>query len=318
MLPQYHHVPVLADEVIALLQPRSNQNFIDATVGGGGHAERILVLTGPKGTLIGFDLDADALHAARLRLAGFGKRVVLVKANYADVEKTRGSLERRFSINGCILDLGLSSPQLDTSGGGFSSRDSGRLDMRFDTATAEDASHLLMTTSEEELSTMLRQFGEVRGARRIARAIIAVRDEEKKHGRDSIDVQDIVDAVVLVAPKTRNTHIHPATQVFQALRIAVNRELDNVCAFLPQIVEVLEPGGRIAVIAYHSLEDRIVKQFFRTEARDCFCPRETPVCRCGHLRTIRRVTEHAVCVSDGERERNPRSRSARLRVAEKI
>ncbi|MEK7583754.1 MAG: 16S rRNA (cytosine(1402)-N(4))-methyltransferase RsmH [Patescibacteria group bacterium] len=318
MSSQYHHVPVFADEVIALLQPRSNQNFIDATVGGGGHAERILALTGPEGVLIGLDLDPEALHAARERLTAFGKRAVLLKVNYADIEKILSSLEARPRISGCILDLGISSPQLDTSGRGFSFRDTGRLDMRFDTDAGEDASQLLMTTSEEELSTMLRQFGEVRGARRIAREIIAIRDEAKARGRDVIDVQDIVTVAARIAPKTRRTHTHPATQVFQALRIAVNRELDNLRLFLPQIVSVLEPGGRIAVIAYHSLEDRIVKQFFRIESRDCLCPREIPVCRCGHQRTVRRVTEHAVAVSDAERGGNPRSRSAHLRVAEKI
>lgn len=308
---EYFHEPVLAKEIIDLLQPSSNDNFVDGTIGGGGHAEKLLEATGPHGRVLGCDLDPRAVRSAQSRLSKFGPHATIVHASYAELTATIRGFPFIRPIQGILLDLGLSSDQLETSGRGFSFRDQGTLDMRFDPDAGMPASQLLATASESELMQIFNKFGEVREAPRLARAIVARRDQ------GTLSVPEFVDEIVRISSALR-ARIHPATKVFQAVRIAVNHELDNLVSFLPQAVAACAPGGRIAIISYHSLEDRIVKEYFKRESRDCVCPPETPVCRCGHAASVRIVTRRPVVPSSKELSSNRRCRSAKLRVAEKL
>ncbi|MBI4091024.1 MAG: 16S rRNA (cytosine(1402)-N(4))-methyltransferase RsmH, partial [Candidatus Komeilibacteria bacterium] len=305
---EYFHVPVLADEILDLLQPSSNDNFVDGTIGGGGHAEKLLEATGPHGQLLGFDLDPRAVRSAQHRLAKFGTRATVIQGSYAELSAAIRRYPQMQPIQGILVDLGLSSDQLEVSGRGFSFRDQGAADMRFDPGTGVSASRLLASASESELEQVFKKFGEVRAAARLARAIVAHRS------RGEWSVPELV-AEVMSLGASRSARIHPATKVFQALRIAVNKELDNLISFLPQAVAACSAGGRIAVISYHSLEDRIVKEYFKRESIDCVCPPETPVCRCGHRATVRIVTRRPVVPSSQELSSNWRGRSAKLRVA---
>lgn len=308
---EYFHEPVLAKEIIDLLQPSSNDNFVDGTVGGGGHAEKFLDAIGPHGRVLGFDLDPRAVRSAQSRLSKFGSRATIVHASYAELTATIRKYPFIRPIQGILVDLGLSSDQLEASGRGFSFRDQGTLDMRFDPDAGMPASQLLATASESELTQIFKKFGEVREASKLARAVVARREQ------GSLSVPEFVDEIVRISSALR-ARIHPATKVFQAVRIAVNHELDNLVSFLPQAVAACAPGGRIAVISYHSLEDRIVKEYLKRESRDCVCPPETPICRCGHVASVRIVTRHPVVPSPKELSSNRRSRSAKLRVAEKL
>ncbi len=306
------HIPVLYNEIIHSLQPHRGGRYVDGTVGAGGHAWGILEASSPDGRLLGLDLDPLALDLARERLSVYGDRAVLVHASYTTILEQMEALGWQ-AVEGVLLDLGLSSMQLNTPERGFSFQSDAPLDMRFDPASPLSAADLVNTLSEKELADLLFQYGEERQSRQIARAIIKA--------RPILSTLQLADLVSNIAGGKRSSHasrIDPATRTFQALRIAVNHELDSVEAVLPRAVEALAPGGRLAVISFHSLEDRIVKQFMRRESRDCICPPKQPVCTCGHHATIKEVTRHPARPSEDEAQHNPRSRSARLRVAEKL
>ena len=302
------HLPVLYHETIQALNPQPGGRYVDCTLGAGGHAYGILEASSPDGLLLGLDLDPQALTLAQKRLAPFGKRAILRRSSYTDLRRVLDTLGWD-SVHGIVLDLGLSSMQLDTPERGFSFRNDAPLDMRFDPQAPLTAADLVNTLPEDELADILHQYGEERRARRIARAIIAARPVETTRQLAEI---------VATATGSGRPGIHPATRTFQALRIAVNRELDSIEQVLPQAVEALAPGGRLAVISFHSLEDRIVKQFFRRESRDCICPPRQPVCTCGHAASLTEITRRPIRPSEAEISRNPRARSSRLRVAEKL
>jgi len=302
------HQPVLYHEIILALRPQSPGRYIDATVGAGGHAWGILSQSQPDGRLLGLDLDPQALALAHERLAEFGDRATLVQASYTTLSEQLHTIGWNL-VQGIVIDLGVSSMQLDTPERGFSFKSEGPLDMRFDPTQPLQAENLVNEWSERDLADILWRYGEEQQSRRIARAIVQARP---------LHTTQALAEVVAKAAGGRKGRIHPATRTFQALRIAVNQELEAVAAFLPQAVAALAPGGRLAVISFHSLEDRIAKQFFRRESRDCICPPEQPVCTCGHKASLVEVNRHPVEASEEENVNNPRARSARLRIIEKL
>ncbi len=305
------HVPVLYQEIIHSLEPHRGGFYIDGTLGAGGHAWGILEASSPDGRLLGIDLDPQALELARLRLSVFGERAVLVHSSYTRLQEHMKKLGWN-QVDGIVLDLGLSSMQLDTPERGFSFQTDAPLDMRFDPENPVSADEVVNTFTEKELADMFFKYGEERHSRQIARAIV-----QSRPIHSTLKLAELV-ARVARRPGKHAESIHPATRIFQALRITVNHELESVETVLPQAVGALLPGGRLAVIAFHSLEDRIVKQFMRTESTNCLCPPRQPVCTCGHKATIREVTRHPITPGEEEISQNPRSRSARLRVAEKL
>ena len=302
------HQPVLYNEIIHALKPRSPGRYVDGTLGAGGHARGILEASQPEGLLLGMDVDPEALDIARKNLQLFGDRVILVRASYADLSVQLDALGWD-SVSGILLDLGLSSMQLGSAERGFSFQIDAPLDMRFDPQSPLSADDLVNRLPEQELADILFKYGEERRSRQIAKAIVQVRPIHRTR-----ELAQVVGSASHSSP----TGIHPATRTFQALRIAVNKELEAVEVVLPQAVSRLSPGGRLAVISFHSLEDRIVKRFFRQESTDCLCPPRQPVCTCGHRATITEIARRPVRPSEEEVQTNPRSRSARLRVAEKL
>ena len=301
------HIPVLLEEVLSGLQVGPGKRMIDATVGACGHAVAILHRLEPDGHLLGIDADPEAVSLARKRLSPFGKRATLATANFRDLGEVATRLGFR-SVDGILLDLGISSRQLDSASRGFSFSHDGPLDMRLGADQSRTAADLVNTLPEEDIAEILWRFGEERQSRRIARAIVRARPLSTTGQL----------AKVVARTAGRRKRIHPATRTFQALRIAVNDELESLIRVLPQARDLLKPGGRLAVIAFHSLEDRIVKRFFRQETRDCTCPPEIPICICEHTATLRAITRKAVQPSEREIAHNPRSRSARLRIVERI
>ncbi len=308
MTPTRPHLPVLYQQVIRYLLPHSGGRYVDGTVGAGGHARGILEASAPDGLLLGLDVDPQALELAQAYLAPFGKRVILREASYTALEGEIRALGWE-GVDGILLDLGLSSMQLDRPERGFSFREDAPLDMRFSPRSPQTAADLVNTLPEADLADILYRYGEERRSRQVARAIVAARPIHT--------TRQLAEVVARVTGSGR-PGIHPATRTFQALRIAVNRELENVESVLPQAIAALRPGGRLAVISFHSLEDRIVKHYFRRESRDCICPPRQPVCTCGHTAQVRVLTRKPVMASAEEREQNPRARSARLRVVEKL
>lgn len=304
------HRPVLYQEIIHALQPRRDGLYVDATVGAGGHAWGILRASTPSGRLLGLDVDPQALELAQLKLAEFGERVILVRASYTTLGEQLSALGWD-AVDGALLDLGMSSMQVDTPERGFSFLAEAPLDMRFDPDSPLKATDLVNGLPESELADLLFKYGEERRSRQVARAILAARPLQT-----TVQLAQVVAKALRTGGGRRG--IHPATRTFQALRIAVNHELEAVEAVLPQAVAALAPGGRLAVISFHSLEDRIVKQFFRRESRDCICPPQQPVCTCGHKASVREVVRHPIVPQAAEVEANPRSRSARLRIVEKL
>ncbi|MBI5080116.1 MAG: 16S rRNA (cytosine(1402)-N(4))-methyltransferase RsmH [Chloroflexi bacterium] len=302
------HVSVLYKEVIEGLQPKSGGRYIDGTTGAGGHAFGILESSSPKGELLGLDRDPSALKVARERLKEFGDRLHLRQASYVEMENVAREIGWG-AVNGIILDLGLSSLQLEDAARGFAFKHEGPLDMRFDSATPITAADLVNGGSPDELADILFKFGEEHNARRIVKAILKARP---------INTTQQLAAVVAATVGGKRGDVHPATRTFQALRIAVNGELDAVEKVLPLAVGLLAVGGRLAVISFHSLEDRLVKNFFRREARDCLCPPEQVVCVCRHKASVKEITRKPMTPSEGELRSNPRSRSAKLRIVEKI
>lgn len=337
MTSPFAHIPVLLPQTIELLQPRAGGRYIDCTLGAGGHAERLLELSGPNGTLLGIDADPAALLAASQRLARFGDRAVLTESYFDRVGAI--AAETGFdNADGVLFDLGVSSPQLDTAERGFSFQQDAPLDMRFGPGAEESAADIVKTRSIAELQYIFQEYGEEHHARRVARRIVESRDQGPIE-----TTRHLADIVGRAKPFVPGERIHPATRVFQALRIAVNDELGRLQRALPQALAALHgalehshpgypsadargthgdveklSGGRLVIISFHSLEDRIVKQFMRDEARGCVCPPELPVCTCNHQPALRILTRKPLEATDDERSENPRARSAKLRAAERL
>jgi 16S rRNA (cytosine1402-N4)-methyltransferase len=302
------HIPVLLDEVLKGLNLQPGQHYIDGTLGAGGHAEAILQAIAPDGQVLGLDADPVALNSARQRLAPYNDRVHLVNANFSQLTTIAHSYDF-VPVHGILLDLGLSSMQLGDAERGFSFQNEGPLDMRYDPSGPITAADLVNSLSQSELADLLYRFGEERRSRRIARAIVAARPVNS--------TRELAELVARAVGGRRGARIHPATRTFQALRIAVNDELETLSSALSDGITILAPGGRLAVISFHSLEDRIVKNFFLQESKDCICPPEQLTCTCGHRATLRIITRKPITASNGEINANPRSRSAKLRVAER-
>ncbi len=302
------HLPVLYHEIIHALQPKPGGYYVDGTLGAGGHAWGILDASSPGGKLLGMDLDPQALMIAEQHLAQFGSRVILKKASYVTLRKELATLGWE-AVQGIVLDLGVSSMQLDTPERGFSFRTDSPLDMRFDPQAKTTAADLVNSLSEADLADLIYHFGEERRSYQVASAIVRARP---------IHTTRQLAEVVAKATRGGRSRIHPATRTFQALRIAVNRELDAIEQVLPEAVAALAPGGRLAVISFHSLEDRLVKQFIRRASRDCVCPPKQPVCTCEHKASLTDITRKPIRSSETEAQKNPRARSSRLRIAEKL
>jgi 16S rRNA (cytosine1402-N4)-methyltransferase len=309
------HLPVMVEEVVTMLAAAPGSLQIDATIGGGGHAERILDASDPDGRLLGLDADGAAIARVRARLAPrYGDRLRLRQANFRELAEV-GPAEGFGAVDGCLFDLGLSSFQLADAERGFGFRTGGPLDMRFDTGRGVPAAELLATLDAAELTALFRKYGEEPFAGRIARAIVEARRVAPI--RTAEELAALVErAAPARAPGRRR--VHPATRVFQALRIAVNEELEALEAGLAAALDLLRPGGRLVVLSYHSLEDRIVKRFFQAERRGCTCPPEVPVCVCGRAPRLRLVVTKGLVPGEAEIVANPRARSARLRAAERI
>jgi 16S rRNA (cytosine1402-N4)-methyltransferase len=308
------HLPVMADEVLGTLAPQPGSLQIDTTVGGGGHTERILEAASPDGHVLGLDADQAAIDRVRLRLGRFGDRLVLRCANFrelGDVAPAAGF----GAVDGLLFDLGLSSFQLADRARGFGFRAGGPLDMRFDASRGVPAAELVATLNADELAALFRRYAEEPAAWKIAKAIVAARASAPI--RTAEELAQIIERVSPVNPRLRR-RIHPATRVFQALRIAVNEELDALEEGLAAAVTLLRPGGRLVVLSYHSLEDRIVKRFLNAERRGCTCSPDVPVCICGKEPRLRLVTRPSMTPTDAEVDANPRARSARLRAAERL
>jgi len=305
------HTPVLFLETIESLQPKDGARYIDCTVGGGGHAAALLDAAGPHARLLGLDADPDDLAVARERLAGFGERVRLVNANFRQLAEVAG-VAGFVPADGVLFDLGMSSIQLERSLRGFSFQRDAPLDMRFDPRQPTTAADIVNNAGEAELRRMLYEFGNERNAPRLARAIV------KRRGTRRIETTKDLSDVVVGVLGPRREGMHSATKTFQALRIAVNEELESLREALPQALGILSKGGRLAVISFHSLEDRIVKEFTRYEASTCICPPGLPICVCGKKATLRLVHRKPVTPGPEELRLNPRARSAKLRIAEKI
>lgn len=309
------HVPVMLDEVMAWIAPRPDGRYLDATLGLGGHAGRLMELTGGEARLLGLDRDRQALETARARLAPYGEKVLTAHISFRFFETALAEAGWD-AVDGIIADLGVSSLQLDNAERGFSFVHDGPLDMRMDPDSgAEPAANIVNNASFERLRKLIWEYGEEPMAGRIARAVTAAREEKKI--ATTLELARIVSAAY-PAKRRALARNHPATRTFQALRIAVNRELEEIESFLGRAIDFLRPGGRMTIISFHSLEDRIVKRIFRRESTGCLCPREYPVCRCGHRCKLVLPVRKPIVPSDGEMLRNSRSRSAKLRVAERI
>jgi 16S rRNA (cytosine1402-N4)-methyltransferase len=306
-----YHKPVLLEEVVTQMRPRSRGLYVDCTVGGGGHAAEILRASAPEGRLIGLDWDEEAIPQARERLSEFGGRAQLVAANYVELDRILMSMGVTM-VEGILFDLGVSSRQFDEPSRGFSILREGALDMRMSRQIQASARDVLRTASLEELVRIFLVYGEERRARAIARKIVDHREDQPIE--TTAQLAQLVERVL--GPK--RGPIHPATRVFQALRIHVNHELQNLKEGLRSAVDHLQSGARLAVLSFHSLEDRIVKQFFVEMSRGCVCPPQLAVCACGRKKILQVVTRRPITASEREVRDNPRSRSAKLRVAEKI
>jgi len=304
----------MLEEVIHYLKLKPGNRVIDCTLGGGGHALAILKRVSPKGKLLGIDLDPSAIEATQEATKNYKGDVTLVQDNFKNIKQIADV--RKFNkIDGILLDLGLSSGQLQDHGRGFSFLAQGRLDMRFDPNSDLTAEKILDTYNQEELYEIFKDFGEENLAKPISKKIIELRRQNSITSPDQL-VEIISD--IYKKYYWGKSKINPATKVFQALRMEVNQELENLKEILPQAVSLLAKGGRLLVISYHSLEDRIIKEFFKQESKDCICPAEMPVCQCDHRQTLKIITRKPVVPSEQEITENPRARSAKLRVAERI
>jgi len=306
------HDSVLLNEVLESLNPDANQDFIDGTLGGGGHAEEILKRILPNGRLLGLDWDKDAVERVQVRLKKYDNNVVLINDSYIRIKKH--VYENGFSsFDGILLDLGLSLDQLKASGRGFTFQQDEPLDMRYSVDNELTAAEIVNSYSQTSLETLFREYGEEGQAGAIAKAIVTKRKEETIDR--TVQLVDLIKEVKGMNPWTRT---NPATKVFQALRIAVNQEFDNIQSVITDAIELLNPGGRLAIITFHSLEDRIVKEYFKMESTSCICPKELPQCVCLHKARVKLVNRKPITPSDKELQDNRRSRSAKLRVVEKL
>jgi 16S rRNA (cytosine1402-N4)-methyltransferase len=303
----------MAEEVMKYLEPHSGSVYLDGTLGGAGHARLILEASSPDGVLVGLDRDAAALAAAQNNLAEFGDRVILRQGNFSDMGVHLDQLGIN-SLDGILLDLGVSSHQLDSPERGFSFREDGPLDMRMNPTEGVSAATVVAEAQADELKRIFRDYGEERWAGKIARAIVA--DREKTPFVSTLQLAEMISRVVPAGKGPQR--IHPATRVFQALRIHVNGELDSLRTALDTAWLRLKSGGRLVVISFHSLEDRMVKRAFRALAAGCICPPRLAVCACGQKPSVRVLTRKAVRASEDETDSNPRARSAVLRAIEKL
>jgi 16S rRNA (cytosine1402-N4)-methyltransferase len=307
----FTHVAVLTREVAEQLHPEPGKRYLDGTLGGGGHTEEILTRSHPDGRVLGLDRDDEAIAAARERLRRFEGRWIGRQASFADAKKILAEIGWG-SVDGVILDLGVSSHQVDTPERGFSFRADAKLDMRMDRRQSLDAREILSSFSVQELERIFRDYGEESQARGIARAIVAERQQRPIHMTG--ELVKIIERVKRTGRRER----HSATQVFQALRIAVNQELQQLESFLETGFEILRPKARMAVISFHSLEDRIVKRAFRKWSRACLCPPRVLSCRCGWSQKVILLTKKPITPSADEIQKNPRARSAKMRVVERL
>lgn len=319
------HVPVLRNEVLDFLKPKPEGIYVDATIGLGGHSLSILKESHPTGKVIGIDMDGNALVIAQKRLQTFKERFTLIQGNFAQLQQLLEA-HRINEVDGVLLDLGVSSLQLGTPNRGFSFQHLGPLDMRMDVRMSTSAAQIVNESTPDKLIKIFKEYGEERYAKRIVRHIVVARSE--KPITSTLQLAEIVMGVYSTKEKHSRTselhihrrrgQIHPATRVFQALRIEVNAELDNLVLGLDAAASVLKPGGCICVISFHSLEDRIVKRQFRQFAKTCICPPKTPICICEHQQVLQVVTNRPILPSTSEIEANPRARSAKLRVAIRV
>ena len=304
-----HHIPVLLSETLDLLNLEANTHVIDGTLGLGGHSEAILKKLGPQGRLMAFDQDERNLELAKKRLKPYEKQVIFVRSNFEHL--TEEAKKHHFQPDAILLDLGLSSPHIDDPERGFSFQKEGPLDMRFDKRQKLTAEQVVNRASEKDLADIIFHYGEERRSRLIARAIVKARKESPI--KTTTELTTVIGQAVKVRGK-----IHPATQTFQALRIYVNRELDVLESVLTQALQLLKKGGRLVVISYHSLEDRLVKNFLRDQTKNCICPKELLICQCNFEKTLYILTRKPIIPSGIEVTQNPRSRSAKLRAAERL
>lgn len=308
----FEHVPVLFDEVMEALNIRPGGIYVDGTVGGGGHSAGICERLGDSGTLIAVDRDCEALEAAGKRLAGYGCDKKFVHANYSDTDEISRAAGAK--VQGILLDLGVSSYQLDNPDRGFSYMNDAPLDMRMDDSDRLTAYDIVNSYSQAELTRIIRDYGEERWASRIAEFICKERQQAPIDSTGRLT--EIIKAAI--PAKARRTGPHPAKRTFQAIRIEVNDELGHLREAVEKLPDLLDSGGRIAIITFHSLEDRIVKTEFERRLDPCTCPKEFPVCVCGKKADVKRVTRKPVIPTEEETEINPRARSAKLRVLEKL
>ncbi|MBJ78535.1 MAG: 16S rRNA (cytosine(1402)-N(4))-methyltransferase [Nitrospinae bacterium] len=309
---QKHHESVLAKEILQHLHPREDGLIVDGTLGNGGHTELILKNTAPGLRVLGIDRDEQAIERAGKRLAPFRNRVTLIHGNFSDIKNILKKANV-MNVDGLLLDLGVSSPQLDSPERGFSFMRNGPLDMRMDSTQKTTAADLLVKLSDEELVLVIKEYGEERFAKRIVRAIRKA--QEQNPITTTLQLSNIVSGVTHTP---RPAKIHPATRTFQALRIAVNNELEHIKSALSDSLKVLSASARIMVISFHSLEDRIVKNFFKDEEKGCVCPPRLPVGACGHKTRLKIITRRPVTPASEEVKRNPRASSSKLRVAERV
>ena len=312
-MADFRHIPVLPAEVMEFLAPVDGGTYVDGTLGGGGHSALILKAVGKSGRLFGFDRDISAIKAASESLASFGSSFTPVNSNFCDMESALAEYCVT-GLDGFLLDLGVSSHQLDTGERGFSFQQDAFLDMRMDVGSGITVAELLAVSSHGELAKIIREYGEERWAGRIASFICKAREEGPIE--TTFQLAELIKGAI--PRKAWEERIHPATRTFQGLRIAVNEELLSLEKGLEAGVRLLRPGGRGVVISFHSLEDRIVKQMFRGMASGCICPKDFPVCVCQHKPQVRVLTGRPVMAGKKEIENNPRSRSAKLRVVEKL
>ena len=310
---EFSHVPELYDEVIEGLAVKPEGTYADGTLGGAGHSAGICEKLGQNGRLIGIDRDADALRAAAERLKSFTCRISLVKSNYSDIKSVLSRLGVQ-ALDGALLDLGVSSFQLDNPERGFSYMHDAPLDMRMDAGESLTAEDVVNGYAQEKLAEIISSYGEERWAARIAQFI--AQERKKKRIKTTYELVDVIKAAVPASARREGPH--PAKRTFQALRIEVNDELGHLESALTDFIDVLAPGGRLAVISFHSLEDRIVKETFAKRLDPCTCPPEFPVCVCGKVGDVKKVTGKPITPGDEEIRNNPRARSAKLRVLEKL
>lgn len=302
------HIPVMVPEILKYLEVSSGGRYIDCTLGEGGHTKSLLEASNPGGEVLGIDADHEAIEVSKNRLEEYGERFIYENSNFKNIKKI--AMKSKFvPCHGILFDLGVSSLQLDKESRGFSFRRKAPLDMRFSINQTLTAQDVLNTFSESEISDILYQYGEERQSRKIAKLII-----ENRPLSNADELSDLIKKNI----RQTNYKINPSTKTFQALRIYINEELNSLSQALEQSLEILGVGGRMAVISYHSLEDRIVKNFFKKESKYCICPPNIPECDCGHFPKLKIITKKPVSPSQSEIEANKRSRSAKLRVVERI